>query len=95
MSPFIEFKNITKSFGGKAVLKGMSLAVDKGEVMFVIGTSGVGKSVTIKHLIGLLRVDGGEIWFDGQRVDTLPESALEPLTADNPTVAQRDLPGLF
>ncbi|HEU4612369.1 MAG TPA: ATP-binding cassette domain-containing protein, partial [Kofleriaceae bacterium] len=46
-----------KSFGGKPVLKGMDLAVDKGEVMFIIGTSGVGKSVTIKHLIGLLRID--------------------------------------
>jgi phospholipid/cholesterol/gamma-HCH transport system ATP-binding protein len=78
-APLIEFKNVTKSFGGKAVLKGMSLAVEKREVMFIIGTSGVGKSVTIKHLIGLLRVDGGEIWFDGKRVDSLPERALEPL----------------
>ena len=47
--------------------------------MFIIGTSGVGKSVTIKHLIGLLRIDAGEIWFDGQRVDQLPERALAPL----------------
>ena len=78
-TPFIEFKNVTKSFGGKAVLKGMSLAVTKGEVMFIIGTSGVGKSVTIKHLIGLLRVDGGEIWFDGKRVDQIPERQLEPM----------------
>ena len=57
----------------------MNLAVDKGEVMFIIGTSGVGKSVTIKHLIGLLRIDAGEIWFDGQRVDELSERQLEPL----------------
>lgn len=68
-----------KSFGGKPVLKGMDLAVDKGEVMFIIGTSGVGKSVTIKHLIGLLRIDAGEIWFDGARVDLLPERNLAPL----------------
>src|SRR4051812_15920183 len=57
----------------------MNLAVDKGEVMFIIGTSGVGKSVTIKHLIGLLRIDEGEIWFDGTRVDVLPERAMTPL----------------
>src|SRR5262245_53651404 len=57
----------------------MDLAVNKGEVMFIIGTSGVGKSVTIKHLIGLLRIDAGEMWFDGKRVDTLPERRLEPL----------------
>jgi len=79
MSSFIEWKAVTKAFSGNSVLRGMSLAVDKGEVMFIIGTSGVGKSVTIKHLIGLLRIDGGEIWFDGQRVDQLPERALAPL----------------
>jgi phospholipid/cholesterol/gamma-HCH transport system ATP-binding protein len=79
VSAFVEWKDVTKAFGGKPVLKGMSLAVNKGEVMFIIGTSGVGKSVTIKHLIGLLRIDAGEIWFDGKRIDTLPESKLAPL----------------
>src|SRR3954470_1555936 len=57
----------------------MNLAITKGEVMFIIGTSGVGKSETIKHLIGLLRIDAGEIWFDGQRIDTLPESKLSSI----------------
>src|SRR5206468_3501338 len=61
------------------VLRGMDLAVNKGEVMFIIGTSGVGKSVTIKLLLGLLRIDGGEILFDGKRVDKLPERQLAPL----------------
>jgi len=79
VSAYIEFKDVQKAFSGKPVLKGMNLAVQKGEVMFVIGTSGVGKSVTIKHLIGLLRVDEGEIWFDGKRVDQLRESELAPL----------------
>ncbi len=79
MTAYIEFKNVTKSFSGKSVLRGMNLAVNRGEVMFIIGTSGVGKSVTIKHLVGLLRIDGGEIWFDGQRVDEIPEGKLAPL----------------
>jgi phospholipid/cholesterol/gamma-HCH transport system ATP-binding protein len=79
VTAYIEFKGVKKAFGAKPVLKGMDLAVHKGEVMFIIGTSGVGKSVTIKHLIGLLRVDEGEIWFDGQRVDTLTERQFEPL----------------
>ncbi len=79
MTAYIEWRGVTKSFAGKDVLRGMNLAVDKGEVMFIIGTSGVGKSVTIKHLVGLLRVDGGEIWFDGQRVDQLPERQLATL----------------
>jgi phospholipid/cholesterol/gamma-HCH transport system ATP-binding protein len=76
---YIEFRDVHKAFAGKPVLRGMSLAVHKGEVMFIIGTSGVGKSVTIKHLIGLLRVDAGEIWFDGRRIDALPERELAPL----------------
>ena len=75
----IEFKDVRKAFAGKPVLKGMTLAVDKGEVMFIIGTSGVGKSVTIKHLIGLLAIDAGEIWFDGKRIDQLPERQMAPL----------------
>ncbi|MEP6863136.1 MAG: ATP-binding cassette domain-containing protein [Deltaproteobacteria bacterium] len=76
---FIEYKNVSKAFAGKPVLRDLNLAIAKGEVMFIIGTSGVGKSVTIKHLIGLLRIDAGEIWFDGARVDQLPERRLAPL----------------
>ena len=79
MTAYIEWKNVEKAFSGKTVLRGMNLAVNKGEVLFIIGTSGVGKSVTIKHLIGLLRIDAGEIWFDGQRVDQIPERQLAPL----------------
>jgi len=79
MPPLIEFKDVTKAFGGRPVLRGMNLTVNKGEVLFIIGTSGVGKSVTIKHLVGLLRVDAGEIWFDGARVDRLSERELAPL----------------
>ena len=76
---YIEYKDVHKAFAGKPVLQGMSLAIAKGEVMFIIGTSGVGKSVAIKHLIGLLRIDSGEIWFDGARVDQLSEHQLAPL----------------
>src|SRR3954464_5861464 len=76
---FIEWKAVTKAFPGKPVLRGMSLAINKGEVMFIIGTSGVGKSVTIKHLIGLLRIDAGEIWSAANRIDAPPERKLAPL----------------
>jgi len=72
----IEFRDVHKSFGDKQVLMGIDLFVEKGEVMFIIGTSGVGKSVTIKHLIGLLRVDKGEIIFDGEHVESLSEQAF-------------------
>ncbi len=75
----IEFRNVHKAFGSKKVLMGVDLKVERGEVMYIIGTSGVGKSVTIKHLIGLLRVDEGELYFDGQRVDKLSEKAFYPI----------------
>jgi len=75
----IQFRNLHKAFGGKPVLRGVNLEVNTGEVMFVIGTSGVGKSVTIKHLVGLLRPDAGEILLDGARIDDLDEQALYPV----------------
>ncbi len=75
----IEFRNVHKAFGSKKVLRGVDLVIERGEVMFIIGTSGVGKSVTIKHLIGLLRVDVGELFFDGQRIDNLRERDLYPI----------------
>jgi phospholipid/cholesterol/gamma-HCH transport system ATP-binding protein len=76
---FIEYRRVVKAFSHQPVLRDLTLAIARGEIMFIIGTSGVGKSVAIKLLIGLLRVDDGEIWFDGHRVDQLPERALAPL----------------
>jgi len=75
----IEFRSVKKSFGDKEVLTDVNLKVAESEIMFIIGTSGVGKSVTIKQLIGLLRVDGGEILVDGVRVDTMSEKDLYPI----------------
>jgi phospholipid/cholesterol/gamma-HCH transport system ATP-binding protein len=75
----IEFHNVAKSFGEKQVLRSIDLKVEKGEVFFIIGTSGVGKSVTIKHLIGLLRPDSGEIYLDGKPVHALNEKDFYPV----------------
>lgn len=75
----IVFKNVSKAFGSKVVLDGVDIEVRDGECFFIIGASGVGKSVLIKHLIGLLRPDGGEIWLDGQEVSRLSEKALYPV----------------
>ena len=75
----IEFKHLRKSFGPKTVLDDVSLEVRDGECFFVIGGSGVGKSVLIKHLVGLLRPDHGEIWLDGQEVTKLSETEFFPV----------------
>ena len=72
----IRFQHVTKSFGPKAVLRDVSFDVRDGEVLFIIGASGVGKSVLIKHLIGLLRPDGGEIWLGDAEVSRLSEREM-------------------
>lgn len=69
----IEFKNIHKAFGTKAVLRGVNLTVAKSEIVFIVGSSGAGKSVLVKHLIGLLRPDAGDIFLDGKEISRLRE----------------------
>jgi phospholipid/cholesterol/gamma-HCH transport system ATP-binding protein len=72
----ISFVNVKKSFGERDILRGVSFDVSEGEVFFIIGASGVGKSVLIKHLIGLIRPDGGEIWLDGEEISQLDEREM-------------------
>jgi phospholipid/cholesterol/gamma-HCH transport system ATP-binding protein len=69
--PLIQFKQVFKSFGENAVLRGIDLSIYQGEVTAVIGKSGIGKSVLLKHIIGLLEPDAGEILFQGQAINTL------------------------
>ncbi len=69
----IVFDNVHKRFGSKHILNGINLAVKKGETMVVIGRSGIGKSVTLKHLVGLVKPDQGEVWVDGKSVTRMPE----------------------
>jgi phospholipid/cholesterol/gamma-HCH transport system ATP-binding protein len=75
----ISFRGVAKAFGGAPVLRRIDLEVRRGECLFIIGASGVGKSVTIKHVVGLLRPDAGEIWFDGRRIDPLDERGFYPV----------------
>lgn len=75
----IEFIDIYKSFGPKHVLRGVDLTVDKGEIMFIIGQSGAGKSVLVKHLVGLLRPDRGRVLLDGVDVTELTEAEYYPV----------------
>lgn len=72
----IEIKNIYKSFGGHPVLNGVNLRIEKGETMVVIGQSGGGKSVLLKHIVGILKPDEGEIWVDGVDITKLSNHAL-------------------
>jgi phospholipid/cholesterol/gamma-HCH transport system ATP-binding protein len=75
----ISFRHVKKSFGPKDVLTDVSFDVRDGEVFFIIGQSGVGKSVLIKHLVGLLYPDGGEIWLDGEEISRFDEARMYPV----------------
>lgn len=67
----IELRDVYKSFGDNHVLRGVSLAVEKGTSVVVLGGSGTGKSVLIKHVVQLLKPDQGEVWVLGKRIDTM------------------------
>jgi phospholipid/cholesterol/gamma-HCH transport system ATP-binding protein len=72
----IETRGLTKSFGRKTVLSGVDLTVETGETLVVLGRSGGGKSVILKHLIGLLKPDAGDVLVDGESIIALQERAL-------------------
>jgi len=72
----IELKHIYKRFGWLEVLNDVNLQVQQGKCLVILGASGSGKSVMLKHIVGLLKPDRGEVWFSGQRIDILSEREL-------------------
>lgn len=76
---WIEFEHVKKSFGRKVVYDDLTLRIDRGESLGVIGGSGQGKSVLLKLLIGLLPADSGQIWFDGKALNGLSEVEFAPV----------------
>ena len=75
-SSMIAVRGLTKKIGRQEILRGIDLTVAKGETLVIIGRSGGGKSVLLKHLIGLMHPDAGEIWIDGQNIIGLSERKL-------------------
>jgi phospholipid/cholesterol/gamma-HCH transport system ATP-binding protein len=74
--PMISLRHLYKSFDGKAVLRDMSIDVDRGETLVIVGGSGTGKSVTLKHIIGLLKPDRGQVFVDGQEITAMKDREL-------------------
>lgn len=74
--PIVKIKGLNKSFGPKNVLRGVDLEIERGKITVILGPSGTGKSVLLKHIVGLIKPDQGEVYFDQQRVDTLHEADL-------------------
>jgi phospholipid/cholesterol/gamma-HCH transport system ATP-binding protein len=75
----IELVDVHKAFGPKRILRGFSLNVEDGETMALVGFSGAGKSVTLKHIVGLLRPDSGTVYVDGLEVPALSREELYEL----------------
>lgn len=75
----IEIKDLHKSFGGRSILSGVFIRVKRGTTFAVMGGSGAGKSILLKHMVGLMEPDSGEIWVQNQRVDRLNQSELNAL----------------
>ncbi len=75
----IELVNVHKAFGDNHVLKGFTLSIPEGETTTVIGGSGSGKSVMLKHIVGLLRPDEGDVWVDGENVSRLDQESVYTL----------------
>ena len=72
----VRFRNVSKAFGSLRVLKNVSLDFRRGDCTVILGPSGTGKSVMLKHIVGLLQPDQGEVYFDDHRVDTMKEKDL-------------------
>ncbi|MGA2246853.1 MAG: ABC transporter ATP-binding protein [Verrucomicrobiota bacterium] len=72
----IEVRQLKKSFGNQLILTGVDLCIDSGESAVIIGRSGGGKSVLLKHLIGLLQPDAGDVFVDGDRITRMNERQL-------------------
>lgn len=75
----IEIEDLYKSFNGLEVLKGVSLKIEKGEILALIGVSGYGKSVLIKHVPGLIKPDRGRVVVDGKEIGALKSKTLQKL----------------
>ena len=72
----IKVANINKSFGAQTVLRDVSFEVSEGESVAIIGRSGTGKSVLIKHLVGLMHPDAGEVFIEGENLVGMAERQL-------------------
>src|SRR6516162_5310303 len=72
----ISVKGLVKRIGQQEILRGVDLEVARGETLAIIGRSGGGKSVLLKHLIGLMKPDAGEIWIEGQNITGMSERNL-------------------
>jgi phospholipid/cholesterol/gamma-HCH transport system ATP-binding protein len=76
---YFEFRGVCKAFDERPVLKDVSFTVKRGETCVIMGRSGVGKSVSLKHIMGFLKADSGQIFVDGEDITNFSEADFEPI----------------
>jgi len=92
--PLLELKNVSSAYGSVEALRGVSLHVEKGEIVTLLGANGAGKSTTLRTISGLIRPTTGEIWFEGQRIDTVSPEQIARLGISHVPEGRRIFPGL-
>jgi branched-chain amino acid transport system ATP-binding protein len=90
----LELKNVASYYGSVQALKGVSLRVEQGEVVTLLGANGAGKSTTLRTISGLLRPASGEIWFEGQSIHDMTAEKIVRLGISHVPEGRRIFPGL-
>src|SRR5688572_21592952 len=92
--PLLELRNVASYYGNVHALKGVSLRVEQGEVVTLLGANGAGKSTTLRTISGLLRPASGEIWFEGQPIHAVAPEKIVRLGISHVPEGRRIFPGL-
>ncbi|MGQ9547677.1 MAG: ABC transporter ATP-binding protein [Roseiflexus sp.] len=92
--PLLELRDVHTYYGNIHALKGISLSVEPGEIVTLIGSNGAGKSTTLRTISGLLKPRHGEIWFQGERIDHLPPHKIVDLGVIQSPEGRRIFPRL-
>ncbi|HDK41470.1 MAG TPA: ATP-binding cassette domain-containing protein, partial [Nitrospirae bacterium] len=77
--PIIQLKNVNKTFGTQHVLRGTNLSISEGKTTVIVGGSGQGKSVIIKHILGLIQPDDGEVLVYGKDINRISKKELREI----------------
>jgi branched-chain amino acid transport system ATP-binding protein len=92
--PLLELKNVSSAYGSVEALRGITLHVDAGEVVTLLGANGAGKSTTLRTISGLIEPTTGEIWFEGHRIDRMSPEQIVRLGISHVPEGRRIFPGL-
>ena len=92
--PLLELREVTSFYGSVQALKGISLRVEPGEIVTLLGANGAGKSTTLRSISGLMRPASGDIFFDGQSISRLGAEAIVRLGISHVPEGRRIFPGL-